>query len=125
MLNFHTELINNTLYNTLIDSMTDSWAERLSPHSKDLLLSGYYNAGVLSLRMFRFNKDNFYEDVLKENFEVCCDDLFAAIKDALALQLRRMFTGFNDSLDHYRLIVFFEGKDGDNIEPIKREIQVF
>lgn len=125
MLNFHTEIINNTLYNTLIDSLPENWFNRLLPFSKGELISGYYNAGVLSIRMYRFNEHGFYENEIKNNFKVMCDDLFIAIKDAVSSQLRRMFLGFNPSLEHYKIVIIFEGADKDNIEAQKYDLSIF
>lgn len=124
MLNLHAPIINNTLNNTIYEELPEEWLNRLSPNATGAIVNGYYNAGILTLNMSDFNDNGFYDEVIKNNFGQYCEDLYLQLKPIIQKCLRRMFLGFSSYLSEYELILFMEGREGDDLEPVKFSIKV-
>jgi len=125
MLNLYRQIISNTLNNTIFEELPEEWLERLSPGIRNELISGFYNAGILTINMSDFNRNEFYDKSAKQDFEQYCESLFVYLAPVIQRCLRRMFLGFNDNLTEYKVVLFMEGREDDHIEAVKYTIDVF
>jgi|SRR5690606_27783592 len=124
MLNLHAAIINNNLNNTICEELSSEWTSRLLPETGNSIVAGYYNAGILTINMSDFNKDDFYTKTIKSNYSFYCEQLYLELKPIIQKCLRRMFQGFNSYLNSYEVVLFMEGADGDSFEPVKYTIKV-
>ncbi len=118
MLNLHQHIINNYLYNEIREELDDRWLKHLLPESRTSLIQGYYNAGIIVVNLSDFNIDNYYDIVIKKDFEKYCGDLYSHLKPILEITLKRMFEGFNSSLTKYDIVLFMEGAAEDELVPV-------
>ncbi|WP_207534035.1 hypothetical protein [Desertivirga arenae] len=125
MLNLYRQIISNTLNNTIFEELPEEWIERLSPGIRNELISGFYNAGILTINMSDFNREDFYDREAKQNFEHYCENLYLYLAPIIQRCLRRMFLGFNDNLTEYKVVLFMEGREEDHMEAVKYSIEVF
>ena len=125
MLNLYRQLISNNLNNTIFEELSEEWLERLSPEVKGELINGFYNAGILTINMSDFNRNDFYDKVIKPKFPLYCENLYMHLTPILQRCLRRMFLGFNPNLTEYKVVLFMEGREDDGLEAIKYSITVF
>jgi hypothetical protein len=125
MLNLYRQIISNTLNNTIFEELPEEWIERLSPGIRNELVSGFYNAGILTINMSDFNRNDFYDKVAKSKFDHYCENLYLYIAPVIQRCLRRMFLGFNDNLTEYKVVLFMEGREDDHLEAVKYTIDVF
>ncbi len=125
MLNLYRLLISNNLNNTILEELSEEWLERLSPEVRNELINGFYNAGILTIDMSGFNKNEFYDKVLKHKFHLYCENLHIHLAPIIQRCLRRMFLGFNDDLKEYKVVLFMEGREDDRLEAVKYTIPVF
>lgn len=125
MLNLYRQLISINLNNTVFEELSEEWLERLSPEARSELISGFFNAGILTIDMSNFNRNDFYDKVLKKDFKQHCEVLCAQLSPILKRCFRRMFLGFNDNLTEYRIILFMEGREEDQLESVKFNIEIF
>ena len=125
MLNYHQNIINNYLNNAICEELDKDWLKRLLPESKSSLVQGYYNAGILVIKLSEFNNDSYYDTVIKEDFSKACEQLYAQLKPILEVCLRRMFKNFNENLKNYDVVLFMEGAEDDEIPPVKFNFHVF
>ena len=124
MLDLHSHIINNNLNNTIFEELSDEWMSRLSPEARGGIITGYYNAGILTINLSDFNNDSFYDEVIKKSYEEYCNKLYKELKPIIQKCLRRMFQGFNAYLINYDVVLFMEGKDSDGFEPRKFPIKI-
>jgi hypothetical protein len=125
MLNLYRQLIGNNLNNTIFEELSEQWLERLSSRNTTELIHGFYNAGILTVNMSDFNRNDFYEKDIKKRFDYYCENLYINLKPILQKCLRRMFLGFNESLKEYKVVLFMEGREEDMIEAVKYTIEIF
>ncbi|WP_207423401.1 hypothetical protein [Desertivirga brevis] len=125
MLNLYRQIISNTLNNTIFEELPEEWIERLSPGIRNELISGFYNAGILTINMSDFNRDDFYDKEAKQKFDYYCENLYLYLAPIIQRCLRRMFLGFNDNLTEYKVVLFMEGREEDHLEAVKYSIEVF
>ena len=124
MLNLHSPIINNNLNNTIYEELSPEWINRISPEARGGLLTGYYNAGILTINLADFNNGSFYNEVIRKNYEKYCELLFEELKPIIQKCLRRMFQGFNAYLTSYDIVLFMEGRDEDGFSPVKYSINI-
>lgn len=124
MLNLHSPIINNNLNNTIYEELSTEWLNRISPEARGGIITGYYNAGILTINLSDFNNGAFYDTVIKKSYEEYCKKLFDELMPIIQKCLRRMFQGFNAYLINYDIVLFMEGRDGDGLEPVKYSIKI-
>lgn len=124
MLNLHAAIITNNLNNTVCEELSQEWLSHLLPEAGCSFIAGYYNAGILTINMADFNKDSFYDEKIKPDFEYYCKKFSQELEPIIKKCLRRMFMGFNSYLTQYEVVLFLEGADGDGLEPVKYTIKV-
>ncbi len=125
MLNLHSDLINNLLLNSLLDGLPEIWLDKLDISMKKDLISGFYNAGVLSINLSAFNRNNFYDRTIKGNFEQYANQLCEDMSPILLNSLRSLFIGFNENLTEYKIILNFEGRSTDDVPAVQHMLNVF
>lgn len=125
MLNLYRQLISNNLNNTIVEELSQEWLQRLSVDVRNELINGFYNAGILTINMSDFNRNDFYDEEIKKNFRFYCEDLYRHLAPIIEKCLRRMFLGFNDSLQEYSVVLFMEGREEDQLEAVKYTIKIF
>jgi len=125
MLNLYRQLISNTLNNTIFEELSEEWIERLSPEVRNEIVSGFFNAGILTINMADFNRNDFYDRVIKNKFGQYCESLCTQLTPIIQKCLRRMFLGFNDNLTEYKVVLFMEGKEEDHLDAVKYTIDIF
>ncbi len=125
MLNLYRQIISNTLNNTIFEELPEEWVERLSPGTRNEIVSGFFNAGILTINMSDFNRNDFYDKAIKIKFEYYCENLYILLSPIIQRCLRRMFLGFNDNLTEYKVVLFMEGKEDDHLEACKFTIDIF
>ncbi|WP_207425536.1 hypothetical protein [Pedobacter sp. SYSU D00535] len=125
MLNLYRQLISNNLNNTIFEELSEEWIERLSPGISGELVNGFFNAGILTVNMSDFNRDDFYDKEIKNKFEYYCERLYLELAPIIEKCLRRMFLGFNDNLSEYKVVLFMEGREEDHLEAVKYNIHIF
>ena len=119
MLNLHSPIINNNLNNTIYEELSTEWLNLISPEARGGLITGYYNAGILTINLSDFNNGAFYDTVIKKSYEEYCKKLFDELMPIIQKCLRRMFQGFNAYLINYDIVLFMERRDRDGLEPVK------
>jgi len=125
MLNLYRQIISNNLNNTIFEELPEEWLERISPDVKTELIHGFYNAGILTINLADFNRNNFYKHTIRPQFQHYCESLYLQLAPILQRCLRRMFLGFNENLAEYKVVLFMEGDDEDQLEPVKFNIDIF
>jgi|GEM_PF-724122 len=125
MLNLYRQLISINLNNTVFEELSEEWLDRLSSDARGELISGFFNAGILTINMSDFNRNGFYDKVLKKDFKQYCEVLCALLNPILKRCFRRMFLGFNDNLTEYKVVLFMEGREEDHLEAMKFTIEIF
>lgn len=125
MLNLYRQLISINLNNTIFEELSEEWLDRLSSDARGELISGFFNAGILTINMSDFNRNDFYDNILKKNFPYYCEVLSTLLTPILIKCFRRMFLGFNDNLTEYKVVLFMEGREDDHLEAIKYNIEIF
>lgn len=125
MLNLYRQLISNNLNNTIFEELSEEWLERLSSDARNELINGFYNAGILTIDMSNFNRNDFYDKIMKHKFPLYCENLYTHLAPIIQRSLRRMFLGFNDNLTEYKVVLFMEGREDDQLEAVKYSITVF
>lgn len=125
MLNLYRQLITTNLNNTVFEELSEEWLDRLSADARGELISGFFNAGILTINMSDFNRNGFYDKVLKKDFKQHCEVLCTLLNPILKRCFRRMFLGFNDNLTEYKIILFMEGREEDHLEALKFSIEIF
>ncbi len=125
MLNLYRQLISNNLNNTIFEELSEEWLERLSADVRNEFINGFYNAGILTVNMSDFNRNDFYEKVIRNKFPLYCENLYMHLAPIIQRCLRRMFLGFNDNLTEYKIVLFMEGREEDQLEAVKYTITIF
>lgn len=125
MLNLYRHLITINLNNTIFEELSEEWLNHLSSEVRGELVSGFFNAGILTINMSDFNRNDFYDNVLKKDFERHCEVLSLLLTPILKRCFRRMFLGFNDNLIEYKVVLFMEGREDDHLEAVKYNIDIF
>ena len=125
MLNLYRQLITINLNNTIFEELSEEWLNHLSSEVRGELVSGFFNAGILTINMSDFNRNDFYDNVLKKDFERHCEVLSLLLTPILKRCFRRMFLGFNDNLIEYKVVLFMEGREDDHLEAVKYNIDIF
>lgn len=125
MLNLYRQIISNNLNNTIFEELSEEWLERISLDVKTELVHGFYNAGILTVNLADFNRNNFYQQVIRHQFRHYCESLYHQLAPIIQRCLRRMFLGFNENLAEYKVVLFMEGDDEDQLEPLKFNIDIF
>lgn len=125
MLNLYRQLISNNLNNTIFEELSEEWLDRLSPEAKSELVNGFYNAGVLTINLSDFNRNGFYNKTIKYKFPHYCENLYIQVGPIIQRCLRRMFLGFNANLKEYKVVLFMEGYEEDQLEPVKFNLDIF
>lgn len=125
MLNLYRQLISNNLNNTIFEELSEEWLERVSADVRSELISGFYNAGILTINMSDFNKNEFYDKVIRHKFRLYCENLYMHLAPIIQRCMRRMFLGFNENLHEYKIVLFMEGREEDQLEAVKYTIPIF
>jgi hypothetical protein len=125
MLNLYRQLITINLNNTIFEELSEEWLDRLSSEVRGELISGFFNAGILTINMSDFNRNDFYDNVLKKDFAHYCEVLCLQLAPILKRCFRRMFLGFNANLKEYKVVLFMEGREDDHLEAVKYTIEIF
>ncbi len=125
MLNLYRQLISNNLNNTIFEELSEEWIERLSPGARSEIVNGFFNAGILTINMADFNRDDFYDKTIKNEFADYCEALYKELQPIVQKCLRRMFLGFNDNLVEYKVVLFMEGREDDHLDAVKYNIHIF
>ena len=125
MLNLYRQLISNNLNNTIFEELSEEWIERLSPGVRSEIVNGFFNAGILTINMADFNRNDFYDKNIKNKFEEYCQQLYQELAPIVQRCMRRMFLGFNDNLIEYKVVLFMEGREEDHLEAVKYNIPIF
>jgi hypothetical protein len=125
MLNLYRQLISINLNNTIFEELSEEWLNRLSTEARTELISGFFNAGILTINMSDFNRNDFYDNELKKDFPRYCELLCVLLTPILKRCFRRMFLGFNDNLKEYKVVLFMEGREDDHLEAVKFNIDIF
>lgn len=125
MLNLYRQLISINLNNTVFEELSEEWLDRLSSDARGELISGFFNAGILTINMSDFNRNDFYDKALKKDFKQYCELLCVHLTPILKRCFRRMFLGFNDNLTEYKIVLFMEGREEDNLDAVKFNIDIF
>ncbi|HEY0056688.1 MAG TPA: hypothetical protein VGB63_15140 [Pedobacter sp.] len=125
MLNLYRQLISINLNNTIFEELSEEWLNRLSTEARGELISGFFNAGILTIDMSNFNRNDFYDTELKKDFPHYCEVLSVLLAPILKRCFRRMFLGFNDNLTEYKVVLFMEGREDDHLEAVKYNIDIF
>lgn len=125
MLNLYRQLISINLNNTIFEELSEEWLNRLSTEARSELISGFFNAGILTIDMSNFNRNDFYDTELKKDFPHYCEVLSVLLTPILKRCFRRMFLGFNDNLTEYKVVLFMEGREDDHLEAVKYNIDIF
>ncbi|WP_040299093.1 hypothetical protein [Arcticibacter svalbardensis] len=125
MLNLYRQLISTNLNNTIFEELSEEWLDRISPEVRSVIISGFYNAGILTINLSDFNKNEFYTKTIRHKFPHYCENLYIQIGPIIQRCLRRMFLGFNPNLLEYKVVLFMEGNDDDHLEPVKFHLEIF
>lgn len=125
MLNLYRQIISNNLNNTIFEELSEEWLEKLSPGARTELIHGFYNAGILTINLADFNRNGFYRNTIKPQFHHYCENLYLQLSPIIQRCLRRMFLGFNENLTEYKVVLFMEGDEEDQVEPVKFTIDIF
>ncbi len=125
MLNLYGHLISNNLNNTVFEEIPDDWKDRLSPGKERQLITGFYNAGVLRVNLNSFNKGGFYDQVIKKELPLFADALYGSLAPIIQTSMRRMFYGFNTSLQEYKVVLIIEAPEEEHTDPFKYNITIF
>jgi len=125
MLNLYRQIISNNLNNTIFEELPEEWLEKVSPEIKSELIHGFYNAGILTINLADFNRNGFYQKTVRPQFQHYCESLYLQLGPIIQRCLRRMFLGFNENLSEYKVVLFMEGHEEDQFEPVKFNIDIF